>query len=138
VGPARPLSAARNISAMAADTRSGARGARAEAAAHDFLVARGLSPVARNYRCPHGEIDLVMLDGAELVFVEVRLRRGASWVSGVESVDAAKRRRLLASAEHFLQRHREHSGRGCRFDVVGVGGSAATPDFDWVQDAFGA
>ncbi len=132
MGPPGALNAARHGSAP-----SGARGARAEAAAHDFLVTRGLSPVTRNYRCPHGEIDLVMRDGEELVFVEVRLRGSGAWVSGVESVDAAKRRRLRLSAEHFLQRHREHAARGCRFDVVGVTGSDAAPDFDWVQDAFG-
>jgi len=122
----------------AAGHRAITPGARAESAAHDFLLAQGLRPVTRNYRCPHGEIDLVMCDGEELVFVEVRLRRGGAWVSGVESVDGRKRRRLLASAEHFLQRHREHAGRGCRFDVVGVDGADAAPGFDWVRDAFGA
>jgi putative endonuclease len=125
------------VTESARDGRA-ARGAWAEDAACRFLQARGLQPVARNYRCPHGEIDLVLRDGAELVFAEVRYRGGGAWVEGVESVDLAKRRRLLASAEHFLQRHHEHTGRGCRFDVLGVTGGRAAPRFEWVQDAFGA
>ena len=114
------------------------RGAWAEEAACRYLEARGLRRVVRNYRCPHGEIDLVLRDGEELVFTEVRYRGRGAWVGGVESVDAAKRRRLLASAEHFLQRHHEHTQRACRFDVLGVSGARAAPCFDWVQDAFGA
>ena len=57
------------------------RGAVAEALAAEFLQARGLKIVARNYRCRGGEIDLIASDGDTLIFVEVRLRSGAAWRS---------------------------------------------------------
>jgi len=114
------------------------RGAWAESAALDFLRARGLNSVSRNYRCRHGEIDLIMRDGDQLVFTEVRYRRSRSLVSAAESVDKAKQRRLMASAEHFLQRHTEHASRRCRFDVVSVSGDDPAPRLDWIRDAFEA
>src|SRR5690554_6130389 len=51
------------------------RGEAAERAAEAYLAARGLILLARNYRSPHGEIDLIMQDGQTVVFVEVRQRR---------------------------------------------------------------
>ena len=114
------------------------RGAWAEEQAHEFLLARGMRPLARNYRCPLGEIDLVLRDGDAVVFAEVRFRARGAWVSGAESVDRRKQRRLVATAEHFLQRHRELAWRACRFDVVGVSASGGEPEFDWIRDAFQA
>ena len=114
------------------------RGAWAEDAALAHLTGHGLAPVTRNYRCRHGEIDLVLRAGDELVFAEVRYRRRDDFGGGAESVDARKQRRLLASAEHFLQRHRRYAHLACRFDVVGVSGEPGAPRFDWVRDAFQA
>ena len=112
------------------------RGVWAEDQACEYLARNGLTTLARNYRCRHGEIDLVLRDGATLVFAEVRYRAHSNRVSGAQSVDAAKQRRLLASAEHFLQRHREHAERACRFDVVDIRGPEHAPRVDWIQDAF--
>jgi len=113
-----------------------ARGAWAEDAALAFLAGKGLALVERNYRCRRGEIDLVLRDGAVLVFVEVRYRRRGALVGGGESVDGPKQRRLLASAEHFLLHHRAHAGRACRFDVVAVSGEDPAPRVEWIRDAF--
>lgn len=121
----------------AAATTAG-RGAWAEDVALETLVRQGLALVARNYRCRHGEIDLIMLSGTELVMVEVRYRRAGGLVDGAESVDDVKQHRLLATAEHFLQRHRRHAERSCRFDVVSVSGDAGEPRVEWLADAFQA
>lgn len=96
------------------------------------LEARGLRLVQRNYRCPRGEIDLIMREGEMLVFVEVRYRRGTRFGSGAESVDRRKQARLIAAATDYLQRH----GRGApaRFDVVAIG--AEPPILNWIADAF--
>jgi putative endonuclease len=51
----------------------------AERTAEQFLNRKGLAPLARNFRCRHGEIDLVALDDDELVFVEVRYRGPGSF-----------------------------------------------------------
>ena len=58
---------------------TGALGKRAEDEALEFLSAAGLQLLARNFRRRGGEIDLVMLDGGCLVFVEVRFRHTAGF-----------------------------------------------------------
>ena len=92
------------------------RGAAAEGLAAQFLAARGLAIVQRNYRCRGGEIDLIVRDGEILVFVEVRLRRNRAFGTAAESITAVKRRRLRLAARHYLAR----LGREppCRFDAV--------------------
>jgi putative endonuclease len=54
-------------------------GAAAETLAAEFLEARGLAVVKRNYRCRGGEIDFIARDGITLVFVEVRLRSSSAF-----------------------------------------------------------
>ncbi len=85
-----------------------------------LLEGRGHAIVARQWRCPAGELDLVTLDGAELVFVEVRTRRGDRFGTPEESIDGRKGARLLALGEHFLHAHPEHEGRIWRVDLVAL------------------
>jgi putative endonuclease len=77
-----------------------AAGARAEAMAAEFLVARGLTIVARNFRIRRGEIDLIARDGDTLVFVEVRLRRNPHFGGAGASITTAKSARLVAAARY--------------------------------------
>ena len=72
--------------------------------AAEFLVARGLAIVARNFRTRRGEIDLIARDGATLVFVEVRLRRSQSFGGAGASITAAKSARLTTAARVYLAR----------------------------------
>ena len=90
-------------------------GAAAEALAAEFLQARRLAVVKRNYRC-RGEIDLIARDGATLVFVEVRLRSSSAFGGARESITAAKRRRLKFAAGLFLSNLRREPP--CRFDAI--------------------
>ena len=114
------------------------RGNWAEDLALAFLLRQGLQQIARNYRCQHGEIDLILGDGDTLVFAEVRFRATGALVSASESVTHAKQRRLLASAEHFLQQRSESEQRECRFDVLAVSGDEPNPEVHWLRDAFQA
>jgi putative endonuclease len=91
-------------------------GHKAEETALRYLLNRGLKAVTRNYRCRLGEIDLVMRDGNTLVFVEVRLRSHSSFANAAESITAAKRRRLVAAAKHYLAGVQPIPP--CRFDAV--------------------
>lgn len=111
-------------------------GRRAERKARRHLERRGLSTIARNYSRPYGEIDLVMRDGPVVVFIEVRYRGPGSWLDGVHSVDAAKRRRLTRAAESFLQAHPEYGTDPTRFDVVSVSRTNFGRRIEWVADAF--
>jgi putative endonuclease len=108
-------------------------GARAEDLCAELLRRAGLRILARNWRCRHGEIDLVADDGGTLVFAEVRLRRSDLYGGAAESVTRAKRARLLAAARLYLAGRKEPN---CRFDVLLLEG-AEQPSIEWIRDAFG-
>ena len=107
----------------------GRRGARAETLAREYLERRGLRCLACNFRCRRGEIDLVMRDGEELVFVEVRYRRAGSWGDAAATVTRAKQRRIIAAANHYLHRYRLDCP--CRIDVLAMDGDS----IDWIVNA---
>ena len=113
-------------------------GQNAESLACDYLQARGLAVVERNYRSRFGEIDLIMHERDCLIFVEVRYRRQARFGSGAESVDARKQARIVACARHYLLSHPRAAESACRFDVVAISGGGMTPDIEWIADAFPA
>jgi putative endonuclease len=108
----------------------------AEAQALQHLQAAGLRLLERNYRTPGrggGEIDLIMraADGT-LVFVEVRQRAGTAHGGAAASVGAAKQRRIVLAARHYLLRW--PAPPPCRFDVVALDGVG----LQWLQAAFDA
>ena len=115
-----------------------ARGNAVEAAALDFLQRQGLHLFARNANARGGELDLVMLDGNALVFVEVRYRASDAFGGGAASIDAGKRRRLVHAARVFLARNPRLANATCRFDVIDASGDPAAPRIEWLKDAFRA
>ena len=74
-----------------------------ERQARMYLEAEGCGIVAVNFRCRAGEIDIVAIDGDELVFVEVKTRRGQAFGLAEESISPVRAERLVAVAEEFLQ-----------------------------------
>ncbi|MBO3713913.1 MAG: YraN family protein [Candidatus Accumulibacter sp.] len=108
----------------------------AEELAARFLAARGLSVLQRNFRCRGGEVDLICSDGQTLVFVEVRLRRNASYGGAGASITRAKQRRIILAAEHYLSA-RSGSECDCRFDCILLDG-LSTNAIEWIRDAFSA
>jgi putative endonuclease len=103
---------------MKSDTRQ-ALGKAGEDAACDELRRRGYAILARRYRTPIGELDIVARDGRTLVFVEVKARRTLRYGVAAEAVTFRKRHRLNRMAQEFLLR--SHLTRvPCRFDVVSV------------------
>lgn len=108
------------------------RGDAAEQLALEHLERHGLTLLARNYRCRMGEVDLIMRDGASLVFVEVRLRGKGAFASAAESIDARKQRRIVAAAMHYLMRRPEAP---CRFDCV-LMSTLDAASVEWVKAAF--
>lgn len=93
-------------------------GSRSERAAERHLRRLGHQVLARNWRCPLGELDLVTRDQAHIVFVEVRSSEGDVSVP-LASVDAKKQARLVRLALAFLKQH-GLMDRPARFDVVVV------------------
>jgi putative endonuclease len=94
-------------------------GTRSERAAARFLRRAGLRILTRNYTCPHGEIDLIALDGRTIVFVEVRSTGQDDPTRPAESVDALKQTRLTEVALDYLRRYRLLD-QAARFDVLAI------------------
>ena len=107
------------------------RGANAEDQAHRYLIAQGLKPVCRNYRCRQGELDLIMLDGPTLVVIEVRFRKSDKFGSAAESITSAKQSRIIAATHMYLAAHKQDGP--IRFDVVALSGNGAV---EWIKNAF--
>jgi putative endonuclease len=91
-------------------------GVSAENVAAIFLGAKGYRTIARRWKSPVGEIDLVVKRGRLIVFVEVKARKGLD--QAAESVQVRQRRRIVAAAETWLAAHPEHAGYDMRFDAV--------------------
>lgn len=109
-------------------------GSEAEKIAADFLQRQGLTLVDSNFHCRFGEIDLVMREGATLVFVEVRLRRDPAYGGAGGSITLAKQQKLMRTAQYYLQLHGDSA---CRFDAILM----ARPDarnIEWIRNAFEA
>ena len=118
-------------------TKKQALGMRAEQLAAEHLERRGYTVLARNWRRPEGELDLVV--GAEglCVFVEVRSRTGTERGHALETVDARKRARVLRSARLYIEEERPQAAV-FRFDVVGVTFALdeSPPELVHIEDAF--
>jgi len=93
------------------------------------LQAHGLTLLERNFLCKSGEIDLIMLEGPVLVFVEVRRRASVKFGGAVYSVTPAKQQRLLRAAQYYLLRHKIPPP--CRFDLVAID----EEKLSWIQNA---
>jgi putative endonuclease len=90
-----------------------------EGVAGRFLQEKGYRLLDANYRCRWGEVDIVAQEGDELVFVEVRTRRGTQYGTPEESVTAAKARRLIATAQDYLQQHGQEESEW-RIDLIAI------------------
>ena len=112
------------------------RGRDAERSACRYLKKQGLTYVQGNYRTPYGEIDLIMQQHDTLVFVEVRFRQNQAFGQAFETVDHRKQSKLRASAEYYLQRHRDQARQPCRFDVLGFCHDLEDSSATWIQNAF--
>jgi putative endonuclease len=91
-----------------------------EARAVAELQRRGFELIEVNWRCQFGELDAVMRDGDELVFVEVKTRVGAARGSAEEALSAAKARKVAIAAEWYLGEHPELGDPIWRIDLVAL------------------
>jgi putative endonuclease len=91
-------------------------GLSAESRAAAFLVAKGYRILARRFRTPVGEIDIVARRRSVLVFVEVKARD--SFDAAAEAIGKRQQNRIIAAAQLWLVGHPEDAMRDMRFDVV--------------------
>jgi putative endonuclease len=95
-------------------------GRRAEELAAAFLEKAGLRIVARNWRRPQGELDIVADDAGTCVFVEVRSRTGEALGHPLEAITPAKQAQVIRAARLYLAEGEGGPAAGYRFDVVAV------------------
>jgi putative endonuclease len=110
-------------------------GSQGEQKALTYLKEQGLRLVKQNYSCKTGEIDLIMLDGAYLVFIEVRLRAKMQFGGGIASITRPKKQRIMRATQYFLMQQGWHDKYPVRFDVLSLDGAEGT--ITWIKDAFG-
>jgi putative endonuclease len=108
----------------------------AENNACNYLQQHGLKLIANNYLCKLGEIDLIMQDKNCLVFVEVRTRDNKSLVNSLESIDQHKQRKIIKTANYYLQQKKLMNKIPCRFDVVAVNQKENNVQYHWIKQAF--
>lgn len=111
-------------------------GQQAETAACNYLTNQGLQLVEKNFRCRMGEIDLIMREGQQMIFVEVRFRRNTAYGGAAASINYSKQLKLQRAAQFYLARLQYQPP--CRFDVVTLSpDNNGQPVCDnWIRDAF--
>ena len=123
------------------------QGQLAENLACQYLQQQGLQLLERNYNSRFGELDLIMQDKKNVVFVEVRYRSNPAFGSGAETVTANKRSKLLKTAAAYLQQHAKLAKYPARFDVISMSGQLQQPaasdelekiNIEWIENAFDA
>ncbi len=120
---------------MAANNLTGAWG---EALAAEYLRKKHYKIVAAGYQCRFGEIDLIATNWKYIVFVEVKLRKSASFAAAREYVNRPKQDRIRITASMYLSQY--PSKRQPRFDVIEIyapeGMETAHPEINHMEDAF--
>jgi len=111
------------------------QGEQAEQACYLYLNRQGLKLVEKNFHCRMGEIDLIMLDQKNLVFIEVRFRKNNTFGGAAASITMQKQQKIRRAAELYLQQHTQFPV--ARFDVVGMSGNINNVNnIDWIKNAF--
>ncbi len=93
-------------------------GLRAEFAAALYLMARGYRVLARRYKTPVGEVDLIVANGTRLAFVEVKARENLN--DALIAVSPKQQQRIKRAAAHWLAKQRVHPTGDIGFDVIAV------------------
>jgi len=96
-----------------------ASGLWAEYIAAIYLWLKGYRIMARRFKTPVGEVDLIVRKGQALVFVEVKLRK--TFADALESINAKSRRRITKAAQYFIMHNPQYAEFGMRFDVIALG-----------------
>ncbi|QOD12504.1 YraN family protein [Psychrobacter sp. 28M-43] len=145
----RPINLMPNHKPLILTSPKQRQGSQFEQQACEYLQAQGLRLVAQNWQQPKiGELDLVMIEigsaWSTLVFVEVRQRKSSNYGDAALSVTASKQRKVIKTAQSFLQQYPEYAHYDCRFDVIAYNtmskSNSRNEQLDhqpeWIQNAF--
>lgn len=111
-----------------------------EDVAAQYLSEHGYRVIERNFNLRCGEIDIIAATDRYVCFVEVRTRTDGAMVSGLESVDWRKARKVFRTACVWLERNLPDLQP--RFDIISVTAEKCVPltlkRIEHITDAFGA
>ncbi len=99
-----------------------------------FLAENGCQILERNYRAKKLEIDIIVKDKSEMVFVEVKSRGPEFVINPKDAINISKQRKLFEAAEAYLDTRK--CDLPVRFDIVEVYFSKYKPKIQWIKDAF--
>ena len=114
-------------------------GAEGEEAACRYLKRRGYRILERNYTVRGGELDIIAMDGDELVFAEVKTRTSTSMGLPSDAVNYHKKQHIIYTAKHYISKKRLYDIQ-VRFDVIEVmpqKGILKRYSVNHIKDAFG-
>lgn len=100
-----------------------------EELAKNYLIEQGYRFIESNWQGKQGEIDLVMICGQDIVFVEVKTRTTPCFGPGESAVDFRKREKIRKTIDCYLHLHRKCAKMFPRFDIVVVEIFGLTPKF---------
>lgn len=128
------------------DNTTVSKGKYYEGKARDYLKSQGLKEFQFNFHSRYGEIDLIATDKDTLVFIEVRYRKNQDHGRAAATVNIHKQKKIIKTAQHFLQKKGLTNKIPCRFDVIGITGkdtdsayngeSKDNLEFQWIKNAF--
>lgn len=98
-----------------------------EAQAEAYLRSLNYQMIKHHYTCRYGEIDLIALDSATLVFVEVKLRTSKTFGTAEESVSLAKQKKLAQTIENYRNEHPEYLSKNYRCDLITINPNQPQP-----------
>ncbi len=111
-------------------------GKRGENLARKYLEKKGYNVLDHNFRCPFGEIDLILRKEKAFRFVEVKLRTTLEYGMPQESVVKNKQTRIRNSAVLWLRRRRLPVDSEIHFDVLAISKEAGETKYYYIEDAF--
>ncbi len=98
------------------------------------LTQKGLRLIAKNYRWQRAEIDLIMQDGSEMVFIEVKTRNSTFFGEPYQAVTRSKQKQIIKAANAYIL---ENDFNGdARFDVVSIVKNQTATEFEHLVNAF--
>lgn len=107
----------------------------AENQAVSFIKSQNMIILETNFRAlPYGEIDIIAIDGADMVFIEVKFRSYDTFGSAEGMVSKAKQQKIINAANIYLQENTKYDSYNYRFDVIAINKN----DLKWIKSAFDA
>lgn len=105
-----------------------------EEIAANFLMEKGYEILERNWRNRHKEIDIIAMDGEELVIVEVKTRKSDDYGEPDLAVTKQKQTRLIYAANAYIFSRK--IDLNTRFDIISIVFKEGKPVIDHIEDAF--